>query len=75
MTMPRAQELLREVFGFDGFRTGQREVIDHILAGRPVLAALRRCGSIQDGSGMRTSPPGVPLPVVRRIFSISRPNV
>ena len=40
MTMPRAQELLREVFGFDGFRTGQREVIDHILAGRPVLAVM-----------------------------------
>lgn len=40
MTMPRAQELLREVFGFDGFRTGQREVIDHVLAGRPVLAVM-----------------------------------
>jgi ATP-dependent DNA helicase RecQ len=40
MTMPRAQELLREVFGFDGFRTGQHEVIEHILAGRPVLAVM-----------------------------------
>ena len=27
---------LGEVFGFDGFRAGQREVIEHILAGRPV---------------------------------------
>ena len=40
MTMPRAQELLREVFGFGGFRAGQHEVIEHILAGRPVLAVM-----------------------------------
>ena len=38
--MTRAQELLGEVFGFDGFRAGQREVIEHILAGRPVLAVM-----------------------------------
>lgn len=40
MNMPRAQDLLREVFGFDGFRAGQQEVIEHILVGRPVLAVM-----------------------------------
>ena len=40
MSLSRAQDMLREVFGFDGFRTGQQEVIELILAGRPVLAVM-----------------------------------
>ena len=31
---------LRETFGHDGFRDGQREVIDVLLAGRPSLAVF-----------------------------------
>lgn len=40
MTLTRAQDMLRDVFGFDGFRVGQQEVIEHILASRPVLAVM-----------------------------------
>jgi ATP-dependent DNA helicase RecQ len=32
--------LLRERFGHDGFRGGQREVVDGLLAGRPMLAVF-----------------------------------
>ena len=31
---------LREVFGFDGLRPGQREVIDDVLAGKPVVSVM-----------------------------------
>ena len=31
---------LRELFGHDGFRDGQREVIETVLAGQDVLAVL-----------------------------------
>ena len=31
---------VREIFGHDGFRQGQREVIDVLLAGRPALAVF-----------------------------------
>ena len=37
--MPAAP-LLREVFGFDGFRPGQEEVVDAVAAGRDVLAIM-----------------------------------
>jgi len=40
MTLAKAHQLLKDVFGFDDFRLGQREVIEHILAGRPVLAVM-----------------------------------
>ena len=33
-------ETLREVFGHDAFRIGQREVIDSILSDRPTLAVM-----------------------------------
>ena len=32
--------VLRDVFGFDGFRPGQREVIDAVLAGRDCIALM-----------------------------------
>jgi ATP-dependent DNA helicase RecQ len=34
------QTVLREVFGFDSFRPGQREVIDAVLAGRDCIAVM-----------------------------------
>jgi len=34
----RARQTLKQVFGFDGFRTGQEAVIARLLAGRSVLA-------------------------------------
>jgi len=43
MGSPRADasavhELLRQYFGYDAFRPGQQEVIERLVAGRPVLA-------------------------------------
>ncbi len=33
-------DVLKEVFGFDGFRPGQEEAVDHLLAGRNVLMVM-----------------------------------
>ncbi|WP_062762039.1 DNA helicase RecQ [Falsirhodobacter sp. alg1] len=38
--MPEPIALLRSVFGFDGFRPGQAEIVDAVLAGRNTLAIL-----------------------------------
>ena len=40
MDMERAAEHLRRVFGFDGFRPGQEEVVRTLLEGRPALAVF-----------------------------------
>lgn len=41
MTVPdRVQAVLKQVFGFDDFRPGQREIVDAVLAGRDVLAVM-----------------------------------
>ena len=39
-TQARKLDLLRDVFGYAAFRSGQEAVIDTILAGRPVLAVM-----------------------------------
>ena len=38
--MDRLQQALQEIFQFERFRPGQREVIERVLAGRPTLAVL-----------------------------------
>src|SRR3954465_5533912 len=38
--MPDVQETLRETFGLDEFRPGQREVIEEVLAGKDVLCVM-----------------------------------
>ncbi len=38
--MDKLERALREQFGFDSFRPNQREVIEHLLAGRHTLAVL-----------------------------------
>jgi ATP-dependent DNA helicase RecQ len=38
--MDRLQQVLQEVFGFERFRSGQRAVIERVLAGRHTLAVL-----------------------------------
>ena len=37
---PDPCDVLRETFGFDAFRPGQREVVDAVIAGRDVLAIM-----------------------------------
>lgn len=36
----RKSQILKDVFGFPGFRPGQEEVVDHLLSGRNVLAVM-----------------------------------
>ena len=36
----KARDVLREVFGFEEFLSGQQEIVDHILAGRDGLAVM-----------------------------------
>ncbi|MEX2643921.1 MAG: DNA helicase RecQ [Acetobacterales bacterium] len=38
--MPSADTILKDVFGFDGFRPGQREVVETLLGGGDVLAVM-----------------------------------
>lgn len=38
--MLEAADILRRVFGFDGFRPGQEEIVDAVLAGRNTLAIM-----------------------------------
>ena len=38
--MTAKAKVLREVFGFDGFRPGQEDVVDNLLHGRHVLAVM-----------------------------------
>jgi ATP-dependent DNA helicase RecQ len=40
VTLPQARAVLRQVFGFDGFRPGQEEVIGAVLGGEDVLAVM-----------------------------------
>jgi ATP-dependent DNA helicase RecQ len=49
-TRPDASALLSSVFGFDGFRPGQAEIVGAVAAGKNVLAimptgAASRCAS------------------------------
>ena len=38
--MTAARQVLRDVFGFDGFRPGQEAAIEALLAGRSVLTVM-----------------------------------
>ena len=38
--MPSASEILRDVFGFPGFRPGQADIVDNILDGKPTLCVM-----------------------------------
>ncbi|UWP98685.1 DNA helicase RecQ [Aliiroseovarius crassostreae] len=38
--MPRDLDLLKSVFGFDGFRPGQAEIVDAVVAGENTLAIM-----------------------------------
>jgi ATP-dependent DNA helicase RecQ len=38
--MTAKAKVLREVFGFDEFRPGQEDIVDHLLGGRHVLAVM-----------------------------------
>ncbi len=40
MPQPNPAEILSATFGFPGFRPGQADIVDHILAGRPTLCVM-----------------------------------
>jgi len=44
MSPSQTEQTLKQVFGFDSFRTGQRQVIDALLAGRSSLAIFPTSG-------------------------------
>jgi len=59
-------EALRRVFGYDTFRDGQREIIDHVIAGRDALVLMPTGGGkslcyqipalVRDGTAVVVSP-------------------
>ncbi len=59
-------EVLRRVFGYDTFRDGQREIIDHLASGRDALVLMPTGGGkslcyqipalVRDGTGVVVSP-------------------
>jgi ATP-dependent DNA helicase RecQ len=38
--MKNPQSILRDTFGFDDFRVGQREIVDAVIAGKNTLAIM-----------------------------------
>ncbi len=59
-------EVLRRVFGYDTFRDGQREIIDHVIGGQDALVLMPTGGGkslcyqipalVRDGTGVVVSP-------------------
>ena len=68
-------ELLRRVYGYDGFRPGQEELIDGVLSGRDVLGIMPTGG----GKSMCYQLPGLLLPgltvVISPLISLMRDQV
>src|SRR5215469_3546325 len=64
--MTEPAEVLRRVFGYDSFRAGQREIIDHLVGGRDALVLMPTGGGkslcyripalVRDGTGVVVSP-------------------
>ncbi len=64
--MTEPAEVLRRVFGYDSFRDGQREIIDHLVSGQDALVLMPTGGGkslcyqipalVRDGTGVVVSP-------------------
>ena len=64
--MNEASHVLRRVFGYESFRAGQREIIDHVIAGGDALVLMPTGGGkslcyqipamIRPGTGVVISP-------------------
>jgi len=64
--MRDAERVLRRVFGYDSFRAGQQEIIDHVIAGGDALVLMPTGGGkslcyqipalVRDGVGVVVSP-------------------
>ena len=60
-----AQQILLETFGFDSFRTGQRDIIDAVLDGRDVLGVMPTGG----GKSLCFQVPALVLPSCTLVIS------
>ncbi len=70
-----AEKLLREVFGFDGFRPGQAEVVDAVVAGRDVLAIMPTGGGKSLCYQLPALMGGGPTLVVSPLIALMRDQV
>ena len=59
------EELLQRVFGYNGFRPGQKELIDGVLAGRDVFGIMPTGG----GKSMCYQLPALMLPGITLVIS------
>ena len=65
-SLPRARNILREIFGYTAFRDGQEEVVDHVVAGGDALVLMPTGGGkslcyqipalVRPGTGIVVSP-------------------
>ena len=73
--MDAADDALRRVFGYDGFRPGQREVAEAVLAGDDVLALMPTGAGKSLLYQLPAALPGGPVVVISPLISLMRDQI